>query len=162
MLVPRPHPHLPSPFTVFPRPLLKPMVLVSSRQMRRSPTPLNRFSSPMFVWPGNPSTLTSFYELVFLSYFFASKRGFYCSLATISLRIPWDIQVLPNIADIPNYKRLDTFSMQCRDQSACLFMFHIGDLMLEFPQLFLLGTNEFLAATRTFLRAVDLLGKMLL
>ena len=73
-----------------------------------------------------------------------------------------DIQVLPNIADIPNHKRLDTFSMQCRDQSACLFMFHIGDLMLEFLELFLLGTNEFLAATRTFLLPVDRLSKMLL
>ena len=49
-----------------------------------------------------------------------------------------NIQVLPNIADIPNHKRLDTLSMQCRDQSACLFMFHIGYLMLQFLQLLFL------------------------
>ena len=51
----------------------------------------------MCVWPGNPSTLTSFYELVFLAHFFASTRGFYCSLAIISLRIPWALGVAGKI-----------------------------------------------------------------
>jgi hypothetical protein len=73
-----------------------------------------------------------------------------------------NIQVLPDIADITNHKRLDTFSMQCRDQSACLFMFHIGYLIFEFLELFLLGPNEFLATTGAFLLPINLLVKMLL
>ncbi len=73
-----------------------------------------------------------------------------------------NIQVLPYIAHISNHKRLDTLLMQCRDESTCLFVFHIGYLMFQFPQLLLLGTNEFLSATRAFLLPVDLLVQMFL
>ncbi len=73
-----------------------------------------------------------------------------------------NIQVLPNMPDIANHNRLDALSMQRRDQPSCLLMFDILDLMLQFLELFLLGTNEFLSATRTFLLPIKLLAEMLL
>ena len=68
-----------------------------------------------------------------------------------------NIQILPDIPNIANHHGLHAFSMERGNKSRCLLMLNILDLVFEFPELFLLGTNEFLASTGAFLLPVDLL-----
>ena len=56
------------------------------------------------------------------------------------------IIVLPNSAHIANNYRLYSLCMQSRNQSGRLLMLDILDLVLQFLELFLFGTNKLLTA----------------
>ena len=67
------------------------------------------------------------------------------------------IVILSNIAHISNYNRLHPILVKGGDQAGCLLVFDIFDLVFEFPELFLLGTNKLLTSTGAFLLPIDLL-----
>jgi len=73
-----------------------------------------------------------------------------------------NICVLSQIAHVANDQRLHACLVQRGDESARLLVLDRFDLMFDLLELFLLGTNEFLSATGTFLLPINLLVQMFL
>src|SRR5260370_15852303 len=69
---------------------------------------------------------------------------------------------LPNSTNIANDHGLHALLIQHGNKSFCLLMFDILDLVLQFPQLSLLGGYQFLSSMGSFLFLSDLLTEFLL
>ena len=68
-----------------------------------------------------------------------------------------DIQILPDRAYIPYDQRLHPVSVEGGNQSARRLVLDLFDLIFEFLELFLLGSDQFFTTTRAFLLRIDLL-----
>ncbi len=71
-----------------------------------------------------------------------------------------NIQVLSDLANIANHNRLHAIVVKRGDKSGCLLMFDIFDLVFQFPEVFLFGTNEFLTSSGAFLSPANFLIQM--